>query len=144
LSRRKLPAGAHSLVATYGGSTAFDASASVHESLTVEKATTKTALGLSAAKVRVGNEQVEQFSVTVSPEFAGPKAVGRVVVRASTTKLCVIRLSAGKGSCRLSSRKLRRGTYSVIARYRGSKNLKTSASTPQTLTVVKATSKDRA
>jgi hypothetical protein len=56
----------------------------------------------------------------------------------------VIRLSAGKGSCRLSSRKLRRGTYSVIARYRGSKNLKTSASTPQTLTVVKATSKDRA
>jgi hypothetical protein len=138
LSRKRLPAGTYSLVATYGGSTAFDASASAHEGLKVSQATSKTALKLSVAKVTVGDEQRAQFSVTVSPEFAGSVASGSVTVKSSTKRLCVIKLSAGQGSCRLSSRRLRSGTYSVVARYGGNKNLKPSMSTAATLTVVKA------
>ncbi|MFZ2057794.1 MAG: Ig-like domain-containing protein [Acidimicrobiales bacterium] len=103
----------------------------------VVKATSKTALKLSATKLTYGDEGVEQLSVTVSPEFAGSTPYGSVTIKESTTTLCVITLSSGKGSCTLSSTKLPVGTYSLVTTYAGSTHFGGSASAKETLTVVK-------
>jgi hypothetical protein len=132
--RLSLKVGTYRLVATYGGSTNFKSSTSAKETLTVTKATSKTTLKLAATKVTYGHEQVLHLSVTVSPEFAGSTPTGTVPVKDSTTTLCVIKLSSGKGSCRLS---LKVGTYRLVATYGGSTNFKSSTSAKETLTVTK-------
>jgi hypothetical protein len=134
LSATQLDAGTYSLVATYGGSTDFDASTSAKETLIVAKATSKTALKLSRSKVTYGNEGVEFLSVTVSPQYSGLTPTGTVTVKESTTTFCVI---ASSGSCGLSGKKLKAGTYSLVATYGGSTNFKGSTSAKETLTVVK-------
>ena len=103
----------------------------------VAKATSKTALKLSNARVTYGDEGVEQLSVTVSPEFTGSTPYGSITIKESTTTLCVITLSSTKGSCKLSARKLNAATYSLVATYGGSTDFDASASAKQTLTVVK-------
>jgi hypothetical protein len=127
LSPKRLKARTYSLVATYGGSTNFKGSTSV-KTLTVAEATTKTALQLSATKITYGHEQSERLSVTVSSQFPGSMPTGTVTVKASTGTLCVITLSSGKGSCRLSPNKLKARTYSLVATYGGSTNFKGSTS----------------
>jgi hypothetical protein len=139
LSAKKLNAGTYGLVATYGGSTNFNTSASAKESLTVVKASSKTTLKLSNVKLAYGDEGVEQLSVTVSPQYSGSTPTGTVTVTQSTTTLCVIKLSGAKGSCTLSAKKLPVGTYSLVATYGGSANFKGSTSTKETLTVIKWT-----
>jgi hypothetical protein len=49
----------------------------------------------------------------------------------------VITLSSGKGSCTLSAKRLKVGTYRLVATYGGSTNFKGSTSAKETLTVVK-------
>jgi hypothetical protein len=137
LSAEKLPAGTYGLVATYGGSADFKGSTSAKKTLTVAKATSKTALKLSATKVTYGHEQVLILSVTVSPEFAGSTPTGTVTIKESTTTLCAISLSGAKGSCTLSAKKLPVGAYSLVATYGGSANFKGSTSAKETLTVAK-------
>ena len=137
LSATKLAVGTYGLVAAYGGSTDFHGSASVKETLTVSKATTKTAVKLSATKVTYGHEQVLHLSVDVSPQFPGTMPTGTVTVKESTTTLCTIKLSSSKGSCTLLAKKLKAGTYQLVATYGGSANFKGSTSAKETLTVVK-------
>jgi hypothetical protein len=137
LSATELPAGTYGLVATYGGSTNFGASTSAQESLTVAKATSKTTLRLSAANVTYGHEQAEHLSVTVSPQYSGLRPAGTVRVKQSTTTLCVITLKSAKGSCKLSAKRLKAGTYRLVATYRGSPDFKSSTSAKKKLTVVK-------
>jgi hypothetical protein len=137
LSAGKLPVGTYHVVATYGGSTDFKGSASVKESLTVAKATSKIALKLSNARVTYGDEGVEHLSVTVSPQYSGTTPTGKVTITESTTVLCVITLSGAKGSCRLSAKKLKVGTYDLVATYGGSSNFKGSTSAKETFTVAK-------
>ena len=105
--------------------------------LTVAKATSKTALKLSATKVTYGDEQVLQLAVTVSPQFSGSTPYGSVLIKQSTTTLCTITLSAAKGSCTLSAEELPVGTYSLVATYGGSANFKGSTSAKEILTVAK-------
>jgi hypothetical protein len=136
LSATKLPAGTYGLVATYGGSANFGSSTSAEESLTVAKATSKTTLKLSAAKVTYGHEGATHLSVTVSPQYSGSTPTGTVRVKQSTT-LCVITLRSAKGSCELSAKRLKVGTYHLVANYRGSTNLKYSRSAKETLRVVR-------
>ena len=137
LSAEKLAVGTYGLVATYKGSTDFGGSASAKESVTVAKATSKTSLKLSAAKVTYGDGSVEHLSVTVSPQYSGTTATGTVTVKQSTTTLCVITLKSGKGSCTFPAKKLPAGAYSLVATYGGSANFKGSTSAKETLTVVK-------
>jgi hypothetical protein len=137
LSARELNAGAYSLVATYSGSTNFDTSSSVKETLTVAKATSKTVLKLSATKVTYGDEQVLHLSVAVSPQYSGSPPTGRVTIKESTTTLCTISLSGAKGSCTLSAKKLNAGAYNVVVAYGGSTNFKGSTSAKESLTVAK-------
>ena len=138
LTPNQIKAGTYSLVATYGGSTNFEGSTSSKETFTVAEATTMTALKLSVTNVTYGDERVERLSVAVSPQFSGSRPTGKVMVKASTQTLCVITLSSGKGSCRLSPNKLKAGTQSLVATYGGSTNFEGSTSSKETLTVVKS------
>ena len=141
LSGIKLVPGAYRIVASYGGSTDFDGSTSAKETLTVTKATSKTGLKLSAAEVTYRHEQVEHLSVAVSPRFSGSSPTGKVTIGESGTALCVITLSAGKGSCMLSANRLNKGIYHLSATYGGSANLDGSMSAKETLLVDKAATK---
>ena len=137
LSATELPAGTYGLVATYGGNTNFKGSISAQVALAVAKATSRTTLGLSAAKVTYGHEGAIRLSVRVLPQYSGSKPTGTVAVKASTRTLCVIRLSAAKGSCRLSAKRLRVGTYRLAATYRGNVNFKGSISAKKKLIVMR-------
>jgi len=101
---------------------------------TVAAAPTTASLVASPNPVPYGQEQTERLSVTVTPQFPGSTPTGTVTVKASTGTLCVITLSSGKGSCRLSAHKLNARTYSLVATYGRSTNFKGSTSV-KTLTV---------
>ncbi len=127
--------GGYRIRASYGGSADFNPSGSGSASVSVSKATSSTSLRLSASKVNQGNEEVEHFSVSVSPEFGDLGADGTVTVGTSSLLICVIRLSGGSGSCSLSANQLAVGTYHVFATYGGSSSLDGSTSGTQDLTV---------
>jgi hypothetical protein len=99
------------------------------------KATSKTALKLSAARVTYGDEQVEHLSVTVTDAGTASAVAGTVTIKESATTLCVITLTSGKGTCSLMAKRLAAGTYRLVATYRGTANVDTSASAKETLTV---------
>jgi len=141
LSPAQLGAGAYDLVASYGGDSNFDTSASGEGGFTVSPATSTTTLALSPTKVTYGDEQLEHVSFTVSPEYAGSTPTGTVTLKESSTTLCVITLASGKGSCTLSATKLGAGRYDVEATYGGDANFGTSASAKVHLTIAKATSR---
>jgi hypothetical protein len=129
-------AGHYSFTASYAGDSVYAASiTAAPTSVTVNKATSETTLKLSATKVTLGKEQTEHLSVEVTPQFAGSTPTGTVTIRTASSKLCVITLSSGKGSCSLSSKRLAAGTHHLVATYAGSKNLLSSASAPETLKV---------
>jgi hypothetical protein len=107
------------------------------QSFTVVKATSKTALRLSAAKVTFGKEQVERFSVTVAPQFAGTAPTGRVTISNGSEVLCTALLSSGGATCGLSPDELRAGNYRLVAGYRGSTDFTGSSSAKEALTVKK-------
>jgi hypothetical protein len=112
-------------------------SSAVSNSVTPAKATSKAALKLSSKKVTYGDEQAEHLSVTVSPQLQGSVPTGTVTIKASTTTLCEITLKSGKGSCTLSPKKLKAGTYHLVATYGGNSNFEGSTSAKETLTVAK-------
>ncbi len=90
----------------------------------------------STAKVTDGHEKDERLSVVIAAQYQGTPA-GTVKIRTGTTTLCTITLASGKGSCRLSDKKLRAGTYHLVAAYGGNADFARSTSTARTLTVVK-------
>ena len=137
LSTRRLGAGKYHLAATYSGSADYGRSVSRPTTLTVAKAISATVLKLSTAKLTEGSEQAEHLSVTVSPQHAGLTPTGKVTVKEAAAALCVIKLSTGKGSCRLSTRRLGAGKYHLVATYSGSADFGSSASASKTLTVTK-------
>jgi hypothetical protein len=136
LPATEFPAGTAQLTASYGGNTDFDPSTSAAVPLTVSPAATTTSLSLSAVKVTYGKEQAEHLTVTVTPHYSGTPG-GTVTIKTGTATVCTITLAAGKGSCTLTARKLRPGTYALVAAYPGGRDFTSSASAKKTLTVVK-------
>jgi Big-like domain-containing protein len=122
------------VAAFYGGGISFGTSQSFTHTFTVKKATTKTALALSKSSVTFGAEQAERFSVAVAPQFAGTPA-GTVTVKAGTQTVCKVALKAGKGSCTLTAKELKAGTYHVTASYPGNGDFTSSASAARTFKV---------
>jgi hypothetical protein len=118
------------------GGFSTDANGLEHPVLVDESAVTATSLSLSAAKIRFGHEQAERVAVKVTPRTGGTPG-GKVTVKAGSAVLCVITVAHGKGSCALTARKLRPGSYHVIAVYGGGQIYAGSASGPKTLTVTK-------
>lgn len=107
-------------------------------SLTPLKATSKTALKLSARRVTYGHERVEHLSVSVSPKKSGLTPTGTVSVKESTKTLCVIKLTSGNGICRFANKRLKAGTYHLVVTYRGSTTFNRSVSIKETLIVARA------
>jgi hypothetical protein len=127
-------AGNRNMVATYNGSSDFKHSASLKRTVTIDTATTTTSLELSVAQVTYGHEQVEQLSVSVSPEYPGTTPTGTVTISGAN---CRIGLSSGNGSCRLSPTQFRTGNRQIVATYNGNHNFRRSASAKQTIAVVR-------
>jgi len=134
----KFGPGTVTVAAYYGGAIVFQTSHSVAQTFTVVKATTKTALALSASAITFGQEQSERLSVAVAPQFGGIPA-GTVTIKAGSRTLCAVTLKSGKGSCTLTPKELKPGTYQLTASYPGGTDFTGSASGPKTLTVGKAT-----
>jgi hypothetical protein len=124
------------VTAFYGGGISFQASHSVAQTFTVRKATTKTRLALSTSSVTFGQERAERLSVAVAPQFGGVPA-GTVKVKSGTRTICTIVLRSGKGSCALTEKGLKPGTYRLTASYPGKGGFTGSASARKTLKVAK-------
>ena len=101
-----------------------------------ESAVTTTGLTLSAAKVRFGHEQAEKISAKVRPRAGGTPG-GKVTVTANQHAACVITLAGGKGSCTLTAKKLRPGSYRLTGSYSGDRTYDGSADPGETLTVTR-------
>ena len=112
------------VAAFYGGGISFQTSQSFTQTITVTKATTKTALALSKSSVTFGKEQAERLSVAVAPRFGGTPA-GTITLR------------SGKGSCALTAKEFKPGTYQLTASYPGKGGFTGSASAPRTLKVAR-------
>jgi hypothetical protein len=136
LSARKFGAGSVKLTAAFAGNASFAASTSAVHTLTVAKASSTTRLSLSASKITYGHEQSERLTATVSPQFSGTPG-GKVTVKSGSKTVCTITLSSGKGSCKLSAKKLKAGTYHLSASYPGGTDFAKSASATRKLTVRK-------
>jgi hypothetical protein len=128
--------GSIGVTAFYGGGISFQTSHSVAQTFTVLKATTRTRLALSTSSVTSGQERAERLSVTVAPQFRGTPA-GTVRVGTGTRTLCTIVLRSGKGSCTLTAKDLRPGTYRLTASYPGKGGFTGSASPAKTLRVAR-------
>jgi GH25 family lysozyme M1 (1,4-beta-N-acetylmuramidase) len=132
-------AGTHPFTASYAGDSNWKSSTTSSPTpVTVGKATSTTHLRLSRSRVTHGHERAERLSVTVAPQFSGPKPAGTVTVKESGRTLCVIKLAAGKGSCTLSAKRLVAGTYHLVATFKGSRDFRASASRREALKVVKS------
>jgi hypothetical protein len=132
-----LPVGTAQLTASYNGSTDFATSTSAAASLTVSQAASTTALSLSPAAIAYGDEQAEQVSVIVSPQYAGTPA-GTVTVSSRGATLCTATLASGSGSCVLPATGLPVGTAQLTASYNGSTDFAMSTSAAASLTVITA------
>ncbi len=141
LAADRLGAGTYHLAATYNDSADFEGSTSSSATATVLPATTKLAFGLSKPRTTYGDEQASRMSATVSPEFRGTTPAGDVTLKEGARVLCVIKLSAGKGSCVSSAAQLSAGTYHIVAVYGGSSDFKSSESHTETLTVLRASTR---
>jgi hypothetical protein len=93
-------------------------------------------IGLSAGKVRLGHEQAAKVSVKVTARTGGTPG-GKVTVKAGGTTVCVIKLAAAKGSCKLAARALKPGSYRLTARYGGDASYAAAMSTAKSLRVTR-------
>jgi titin len=135
LTSEELPARSFSVYANYAPNTSFFGSTSftTKTTLTVARASTKTTLKLSAAKVTFGHEQSERLSVSVSPQFSGTMPTGTVTISGTS---CLIKLSGGKGSCMAKANTFHVGSHSLVAHYWGDGNFSGSLSAKSHLTAV--------
>jgi titin len=135
LKSEALPARSYSVYADYARNANFAGSTSIKTktTLTVTRASTKTALKLSTTKVTFGHEQTETVSVSVSPQYSGSLPTGTVTISGTA---CLIRLSAGKGSCKAKPGTFKVGNHSLVAHYWGDSNFSGSQSASNKLSVV--------
>lgn len=97
---------------------------------------TTALIGLSMGKIRLGHEQAAKVSVNVIGRTGG-RPGGTVTVKAGGTTVCVIKLAAAKGSCRLAARALKPGSYRLTARYGGDASYAAATSTARLLRVTR-------
>jgi hypothetical protein len=124
-------AGNCALAGTYA-----DAAGHSHAFVDNESTAASAALTLSAAKVNFGQEQAAKLAVTVTPQTGGTPA-GTVTIKAGTTTLTSVGLTAAKGSFTLPAKRLKPGTYQLTASYASSNGYDSDTSAQAKLTVAK-------
>jgi hypothetical protein len=87
--------------------------------LTAARAATAVSLTLSKSSVAFGHENGEKLTVKVTSPLGGTPG-GIVTIKVKSTVLCTIRLAKGAGSCTLTAKSLKPGTYTLTAAYGGS------------------------
>jgi hypothetical protein len=90
------------------------------------EATSATALTLSAPLIVYGDEQAEQFTVTVSGADDTP--TGTVTLSAGATTVCTIALADGAGNCAPTADEFPVGTVMLAASYSGDDTFDASSS----------------
>jgi autotransporter-associated beta strand protein len=121
--------GSNAYGTTVGGNGTFTTSVAV--------AKTTTTLKLRRAKVDYGKETEERLNVKVSAQSGVLSPTGQVSMKEASKTLCVITLSSRSGSCVLSAKQLKVGTYDIVASYGGATNFVASNSGSVTLSVIK-------
>jgi len=96
-------------------------------------ATTLTTVSPARSKVAYGAEGTQKITVTV--QATTPTPAGKVTVTANGKAVCTITLKNGTGSCRLTARQLKPGTYKAVAAYRGGALYRASSSAGKTFRV---------
>jgi sugar lactone lactonase YvrE len=91
-------------------------------------------LTVSSSKAARGHENLVEFSVSVSA--GATKLTGKVSVLAGIVTVCSINVTAGKGSCRLTSKQLPVSTYAVTAFFAGKAPFASSTSNTRMLKIV--------
>jgi hypothetical protein len=129
-----LTGGKHNVTLSYSGRGNFAASASSAVTLTVGVARSTPSLSLSRSSVTYGSENAEKFTVSVS-HVGSVHPTGKAQVRIGGSTLCTVTLSNGAGSCTLTAKQLRAGSYTIIAVYLGDVNYHSSGSGGKTLKV---------
>jgi hypothetical protein len=125
-----LTAGSHSITASYGGNTTYNASTSSTLTQTVNKANSTTTLASSA------NPSIYGSSVKFTATVTASTCTGTVTFKDGTTTLGTGTLSSGKATFTTST--LTAGSHSIIGSYAGDSNCNSSASSGLTQTVNKA------
>jgi large repetitive protein len=131
-----LTGGMHTVTLSYSGGGNFAASASPAATLTVGVARSTPTLSLSRSSVGYGSEEQEKFTVSVS-HVGSVRPTGKAQVRVGRRTLCTVTLRNGAGSCRLTARQLRTGSYKIVAKYLGDLNYHSSQSARKNLKVKK-------
>jgi hypothetical protein len=134
-----LAPGNYGTVASYSGSPDLNPSTSASKTMTVQRATSRTTLALSAKSVAYGSEQTLKLTVAVSPQYGGVPA-GTVTILAGTRKVCstnIVASAKGRGGCSPSASTLASGSYALTASFGGNVDFATSVSEPVALEVTK-------
>jgi hypothetical protein len=136
-SASTLAVGAHSLVATYGGTDSYFTSESAKLAFAVSQSATTTSLAVSSSTATVG--QSVTFTATVAAVSPGAGApTGIVVFEDGSSVIGTAAVSAGQATITVALSGV--GKAQVIgASYEGSAGYASSASSGQSVTVVKAT-----
>lgn len=123
-----LSVGYHRIVATYGGASAFTASASTTLGQVIKQGATGTSLGLSASPISIG--QSVTLTATVAPTVGSGTPSGTVSFYDGSTRLGTVTLAAGTATFATST--LAAGSHALTAVYGGATNYVagTSSATP--------------
>jgi hypothetical protein len=128
----KFKVGSSKLTGTYNGS-GGKATNSKPVYLNVTEAVSTVTL-TAPGQLTYGHEQAARVTVRVAARTGGTPT-GTVTVLSGGTTVCVIKLSAGAGSCAPAARKLAPGAHSLVATYSGDKSHSGSSSATRKFTV---------
>jgi Bacterial Ig-like domain (group 3)/FG-GAP-like repeat/FG-GAP repeat len=132
LSTSALGAGSHSIVASYSGDSAYQASSAALEQ-TVQMA--RTSLSLASNINPSGYNQAVTFTATLTPQFGG-SATGTVTFNDGVNTLGTATVSGNLATITVSTLAL--GTHSITAAYSGDSNFTGSSSGIVSQVVTKA------
>ncbi len=132
-----LPAGTHSITASYGGSTGDSSSSSSAVAVTVTQsiAATVTTLSASASQINSGSSVV--LTVEVNAQRGGKKPAGTVTLLDGSAPLGAVTLDQ-HGSGFFSTSSLGVGSHSITASYGGSSSDASSTSAAVTISVAQS------
>ena len=134
LTTSTLNSGPHTITASYGGDTNYNASNSASSAVTIFTASTTTSLGFTGTSVPFGS------AVTMLATINGSNSTTAGTVTFSEGGTVLATVAVANGTAAYTTSALAIGQHSIIASYSGDGNYTPSASNPTTLTIVQAAS----
>ncbi|HWE66954.1 MAG TPA: Ig-like domain-containing protein [Acidimicrobiales bacterium] len=128
-------AGTYSVVATYGGSSAYTGSASAAKTLTITRLSSSTALTLASATEAPGSN--DAFTATVTGTGATPTGTVTLTATGVGAPITFGPFTLVGGTVSGNIALTNAGTYSVVASYSGNVPYSSSASPAKALTIAK-------